>query len=108
MGVIGYPQKFHDHLLHQRIADLCTVVKPDLTVVDAVRILMHNGPTGGSLSDVKITNTVIASHDMIAADCYATTLFHVNGEDIVHLKLSGQMGIGKTKLDEISIKEISV
>lgn len=39
-----------------------------LTVVDGVRLLMRNGPTGGSLSDVKKMDTVIASADMVAAD----------------------------------------
>jgi uncharacterized protein (DUF362 family) len=108
MGVIGKPGQFHDSQLHQRIADLAAVIRPHLTVVDAVRILMHNGPTGGSLSDVKITNTVIASHDMIAADSYAVTLFHISGHDIEHIRLAGEMGLGLTDLSGVTIKEFVV
>jgi uncharacterized protein (DUF362 family) len=108
MGVIGKPGKFHDSVLSQRIADLVSLIRPALTVVDAVRILMHNGPTGGSLSDVKITNTVIASHDMIAADSFATSLFSLTGKDILHIKQAGEMGLGLTDLSQVSIKEVTV
>ncbi|MBU2552791.1 MAG: DUF362 domain-containing protein, partial [Proteobacteria bacterium] len=43
--------------LHQRIddsvAELAYLMRPTLTVMDATRLLMRNGPTGGSLADVK-------------------------------------------------------
>jgi uncharacterized protein (DUF362 family) len=107
MGTIKNPGKFHDSMLYQRIADLASLIRPALTVVDAVRILMHNGPTGGSVSDVKITNTVIASHDMIAADSYATTLFSLTGNDIRHIKRAGEMGLGITDLSQVTIKEVT-
>lgn len=108
MGVIAKPAGFHDSVLSQRIADLVSLIHPTLTVVDAVRILMHNGPTGGSSSDVKVTNTVIASHDMIAADSYATSLFSLTGNDILHIKQAGEMGLGLTDLSQVSIKEVTV
>ncbi len=43
--------------------------------MDAVRILMANGPTGGNLNDVKQIETVIAGADWVAVDAYATSLF---------------------------------
>ena len=71
---------------------------PTLTVMDAVRILVKNGPTGGSLDDVKQTNTVIASHDMVAVDAFATTLFGLTGKDIDYVKCSADMGLGTLDL----------
>ncbi len=50
----------------ERVTDLTSLVRPDLTVVDAIRILTKGGPTGGSLDYVKQMNTVIASHDIVA------------------------------------------
>ena len=73
MGVIQDRNTLHAIGLHQSIADLNSTVKPQLTVVDAIRILMANGPTGGSLDDVKQLDTIIASADVVAADAYATT-----------------------------------
>ncbi|HEX7975249.1 MAG TPA: DUF362 domain-containing protein, partial [Anaerolineales bacterium] len=62
MGVIQHREDMHIHL-GERLADLASLVKPTLTVVDAVRILLRNGPTGGNLKDVKQLDTLIASPD---------------------------------------------
>lgn len=107
LGVVSNPSKMHSNLA-QRIADLSSVVRPTLTVVDAVRILMTNGPTGGSLNDVKQTDTVAASHDFVAADAWATTLFNMKGADVPFIKAAAQMGLGTLDLDKIKIEEISI
>ena len=36
--------------------------------------MMTNGPTGGSLADLKATNTMIVSTDQVAADAFGATL----------------------------------
>ena len=74
----------------------------------AVRTLMEHGPTGGSLDDVRQTNTVIASHDIVAADSYAATLFELTGEDIAYVKAAADMGLGTMDLKAIKIEELSV
>jgi uncharacterized protein (DUF362 family) len=105
MGVIGSPQMFHLNL-HQRIADLATLVKADLTIIDAVRILVANGPTGGNMKDVRFTDTVIASTDTVAGDSYATRLFGLQPDDVTCIGLAAAMGLGKVDLNGVSIKEI--
>jgi len=107
LGVILERNKFH-FKLGQRIADLNSVVRPTLTVVDAVRILMNHGPTSGNLDDVKLTNTVIASHDIIAADAYAATLFGLTGADIPATRAGAEMGLGTMDLSGLKVEEISV
>jgi len=94
--------------LHQRIADVTSLVQPDLTVVDAVRILMNHGPTGGDLSDVKQTDMVIASRDIVAADAYATTLFGLTALDIGYIQAAADLGLGTTDLASIDLREISL
>ncbi len=106
LGVITNPGRMHANL-GQRIADLTSAVRPALTVVDAVRILVENGPTGGSLDYVRQMNTVIASHDIVAADAYAATLFDVQGADIGYIKAAAEMGLGTLDLDAIHIEEIT-
>jgi uncharacterized protein (DUF362 family) len=107
IGVVQKPGALHADL-HQRIADLVSLVRPTLTVVDAVRTLMRNGPTGGNLDDVKIQNTVIASHDIIAADAYATTLFDLQPGDVGYIRLGADMGLGTLDLGGIAIEEVAV
>jgi uncharacterized protein (DUF362 family) len=106
LGVILRPNQMHRNL-GQRIADLASLVRPTLTVVDAVRILIAHGPTGGSLNDVQRADTVIASHDMVAADAWAATLFGLTGADIGYVYAAAEMGLGTIDLDGIEIEEVS-
>jgi uncharacterized protein (DUF362 family) len=106
MGVILNRNQMHANL-HQRIADLASLVRPTLTVVDAMRILMAHGPTGGNLGDVRLTQTVIASHDIVAADAYAATLFGLTGADIPYVRIAADMGVGTLDLSSIDIEEIA-
>ena len=107
LGVILRPGQMHANL-GQRTADLVSLVRPTLTVVDAVRTLMAHGPTGGSLNDVRMTNTVIASHDIVAADAYAATLFELTGAQVPYVKAAAEMGLGTLDLESIKIEEIAV
>jgi len=106
LGVITRPNQMHRNL-GQRVADLASLVRPTLTVVDAVRILIAHGPTGGSLNDVQQTNTVIASHDTVAADAWAATLFGLTGADIAYVKAAADMGLGTMDLDSVKTEEVS-
>ena len=108
MGVIQDRNTLHAIGLHQAIADLNSAVKPQLTIVDAIRILTANGPTGGSLDDVKRLDTIIASADVVAADAYATGLFGMKPADVKYIKLGAEMGLGTMDLGNIRIEEIAV
>jgi uncharacterized protein (DUF362 family) len=107
LGVIANASGIHANL-GQRTADLTSAVRPTLTVVDAVRTLMRNGPTGGNLADVRMSNTVIASHDIVAADAYAATLFDLTGSDIPYVKAAAEMGLGTLDLDSVLIEEMAI
>lgn len=106
MGTVNMAQMFHTNL-HQRIADLASRVRPALTIVDAIRILTANGPTGGNLKDVKKLDTVIAGTDIVAVDSYSTSLFGLKPDDIPHIKIAASMGLGTSNLDGLIIKEAS-
>jgi uncharacterized protein (DUF362 family) len=107
MGVIQNRGAIHYNMA-QRIPDLISIIRPALTVVDAVRTLMANGPTGGNLDDVKINNTVIASHDIVAADSYATRFFNMTGADIAYIASAAERGLGTMDLTGLKIEEISL
>lgn len=107
LGLASTPNEMHQNL-GQRIADLISVIRPTLTVVDAYRILVAHGPTGGSLNDVKPTHTVIASHDIVAADSYGATLFNLTGKDIAFVKAAADMGLGTLDLGSVKVAEVNV
>ncbi len=107
LGVITNRGGIHADLT-QRIPDLVSVIRPGLTVVDAVRTLMRHGPTGGNLDDVKINNTVIASSDIVAADSYATGFFNLTGADIPYIAAAAERGLGRMDLSGLKIEEINL
>jgi uncharacterized protein (DUF362 family) len=55
-----------------------------------------------------MSNTVIASHDMVAADAFAATLFDLTGSDIPYVKAAAEMGLGTLDLDSVLIEEIAI
>lgn len=99
--------RFHGNL-HQNIADLTTLFRPALTVVDAVRLLMAHGPTGGNLNDVRWENAVIASPDIVAADAFAATLFGKQPQDVGYIVAAAAMGLGQADLAALRIEELSL
>ncbi len=108
MGLIQDRNAFHARGLHQCIADLSSALRPHLTIVDAVRVLTANGPTGGNLDDVQQLDTVIASVDPVAADAYAATLFNMAGQDIDYIRLSAEMGLGEIDLNQVKVIQVQV
>ena len=48
--------------------DLADFMRPTLTIIDAYRVLMRNGPTGGSVADVALKKTLVAGTDPVAID----------------------------------------
>lgn len=92
----------------KRLTDLARTIRPTLTVIDAVRILTANGPTGGNLDDVRQMDTVIVSPDIVAADSYASTLFGLQPLDLDYVRVGSEQGLGKLHTDLASVQEISV
>jgi uncharacterized protein (DUF362 family) len=108
MGVIQDRNGIHLSL-DQRIADLSTLIKPTLNVIDGVRVLTSHGPTGGRLDYVRQDNTIIASHDPVAADGYATQLFFKKKpESIGYIKFAAEMGLGSLDFGNLRVKEVNV
>jgi uncharacterized protein (DUF362 family) len=107
MGVIWDRSILHSDL-GQCIADLNTLIRPELTVIDAVRIMKSNGPTGGSLSYVDKLDTIIVSPDIVAADSYAASLFGLKPEGLAYIIAGTAMGLGHSDLENLKIEKIDL
>ncbi|HDP99181.1 MAG TPA: DUF362 domain-containing protein [bacterium] len=108
MGVIGGNRgALHNHF-DVKIVDLNTLIKPQLTIIDAVRILLRNGPQGGNLNDVKTINTVIAGVDPVATDAFGATLFDLVPEKLGFLREAHARGLGEIDLSRLKIEHVNL
>jgi uncharacterized protein (DUF362 family) len=112
IGIVWDMEQLHKIDLHQCVADINTIRKPDLVVVDAVRILTSNGPKGpGKTEDI---GEVIASTDIVAADAYCATFFKhprtgkpFKPEEIKFVKNAYDLGLGQIDLSKVRVKRVS-
>ncbi len=81
--------------VHHSILGLATLFRPTLTVVDATRVLLRNGPAGGNLNEVKQLDTIVVSLDPVAADAWAATELGFPLDRIQYLGLAERQGLGR-------------
>jgi uncharacterized protein (DUF362 family) len=103
MGIMGGNRGYIHRDIEDALVDVNSVVKSQLTIIDATRILTNHGPSGGSLGDVKVLNKVIASTDMVAADAYATGLFGLKPTDISITVTANKRGLGEMDLGKVKV-----
>lgn len=107
MGLIWDRESFHSQFnINQGIADLATVIKPQLTILDATRAMASGGP--GGPGDVKKPNLIIAGVDPVAVDSYGVGIVpwygrSFKGRQVEHLLIAHQRGLGKIDVDKLNI-----
>jgi uncharacterized protein (DUF362 family) len=108
MGVMGGSRRQIHQKLDESLVDLSMKIKPTLTILDAVRILVANGPQGGSLEDVRKLDTIVAGTDPVAVDSYGATLFGMKGSDLGYVTLGHKRGLGQMDLNKLKIRSVKV
>jgi uncharacterized protein (DUF362 family) len=107
-GLLGGNRNQLHQNIHLSIADLATFMRPTLTILDAFRVLVRNGPQGGSFRDVVLRKQVVASIDQVAADAYGVTLLGRKATEIPYLTLAEERRIGTLHWDRLRTKVVEV
>ncbi|MBN2192366.1 MAG: DUF362 domain-containing protein [Polyangiaceae bacterium] len=105
-GILGGRRNRLHQDIDVSIADLATFMRPTLTVLDATRVLLRNGPQGGNVDDTRDLYQVIASTDQVAVDAYGATLIGERPERIRYLALGRARGLGEDRWDRVSRVEV--
>ncbi|MCM8812573.1 MAG: DUF362 domain-containing protein [Candidatus Omnitrophica bacterium] len=108
MGVCGGNRGMMHVDIGPKLVDLTDFIGPDLTVIDAYRVLVRHGPQGGSLEDVEEPKTIIVGTDPVLADSYAAQLFGSRPEEIPYLKASRERKFGSVDITAAALHEITV
>ena len=94
-GLLGNPRNQFHQDIHGIISDFAKMIKPTLVIADGRKMLMRNGPTGGSLNDVKQSDTIVVGTDHIGVDSWCVTrLLDKQRHEIVYLDKAIARGLG--------------
>lgn len=104
MGSVRDRGFWHRNGLHQCIADFSTEVRPHLTIVDATRIMVTNGPRGPG--QMEYPGELIFGTDPVAVDAYAATLFKIEPFRVPYIQLAHDMGIGCGDLSQVTVQRL--
>jgi uncharacterized protein (DUF362 family) len=108
LGAIGDPRNQLHQKLDEAEVDLAAFFKPTLTVLDAWRILVRNGPQGGRPSDTKLMKTIAAGVDYVALDTLGASFFDVPPAELPFLVLAAKRKLGRIDLEKMRIEKRTV
>ncbi len=109
LGLVGGKRGDLHKPFEDTLSDLTsffTGLRPTLHVLDAMRILLRNGPRGGNLEDVKEMNTIAFGFAPATVDAFGTTLFDKAPDAISHVKAGAARGLGSVDLKSLKVKEL--
>ncbi|MDD5218868.1 MAG: DUF362 domain-containing protein [Candidatus Omnitrophica bacterium] len=92
----------------KKLVDITDYISPELTVIDATRVLTKNGPSGGSLKDVISLNKIIVATDSTLADTYACSLMNKDPMEVPNIKEAVGRGFGSADLTKANLFTIQV
>jgi len=107
-GLLGGRRNIFHQDINTIICELALMIRPTLVILDGTVSMMTNGPTGGSLSDLKQTNTMIASTDAVAADAFGATLLGKSPAELPYIGKAEAAGVGKADYRVLKPVEVSL
>jgi uncharacterized protein (DUF362 family) len=107
-GLLGGRRNIFHQDIHTVIKELAMLVKPTLVILDGVVSMQSNGPTGGSVEDLKQTNTLIVSTDQVAADACGAGLLGKTAADLPFIGLAAEAGLGRADFEGLGPARVSV
>jgi uncharacterized protein (DUF362 family) len=106
-GLLGGRRNIFHQDIQTIIAELAWMVKPTLVVLDGTTSMLTNGPTGGSLADLKETHTLIAGTDQVAVDAFGATLLGKTAADLPFIAKAAALGAGTADYRALSPIEVA-
>jgi len=107
-GLLGGRRNIFHQDINTIIMELAMMVNPSLVILDGTTTMMTNGPTGGSLSDLKQTNTMIVGTDQVAVDAFGATLLDKTFKDLPFIGMAEAAGLGTADYRSLDPVELSL
>ncbi|MBN1852202.1 MAG: DUF362 domain-containing protein [Pirellulales bacterium] len=107
MGVIENRRTFHQAIA-DCLVDLTRFMKPQVCVLDGIRILKNHGPKGGNSDDVELKATVAAGIDIVALDAWGAELMGLKPDGVQSTVQGDALGLGTMNYRALNLNEIGV
>lgn len=104
MGLVWDRGIFHSTDIHQAIADLNTFKRPHLTIMDAIKGITDNGPTGPGT--VRAYNQLVFGFDPVAVDAYGAHLFGLQPNSLGYLQIASDMKLGELQWERLKVVRV--
>jgi len=104
MGLVWDRGFFHRTDLHRCIAETAAFKKPHLTILDALRGITANGPTGPG--PIRAYNQLVLASDPGAVDAYGAALFGLKPADVEHIRIAAELGVGRMDVDKLKVTKV--
>jgi len=106
IGTLADMGAMHRVDLHRAIAELNTVIRPGLIVLDATSILLNRGP--GGPGDIDHPGEVVVGRDPVAVDSYAAALFGKKAADVPSIAHAASLGVGTTDFASLGLRRLEL
>lgn len=100
-GVLGKGRNRLHQGIDRSIAELAATFRPTLTIIDATRVLLGNGPQGGSLDDVKAVGAVCAGVDPVLLDAWGAVQLGLKPADLAFIGEAERRGLGMSDVAQV-------
>lgn len=107
-GLLGGRRNIFHQDVHTLIQELSLMIRPTAVVLDGVQSMISNGPTGGSLSDLKPTGTLIVSTDPVAADAVGAALLGRTPDELPFIAKAEGVGAGTADFRSLDVTELQI
>ena len=108
-GILGGPRQALHQRIHESLADLADFMRPTLTLIDAFRVLLRNGPGGGDLADVASKRTLLAGTDPVALDAYAAKAYwDLDWRTLRYLQLASERQLGTLNFESVRTRFVNL
>ena len=106
----GFPQhadrgKDHNYNLHSKLAEVYEIIRPDITIIDGIEGTIHGHypPTAWEDKLVIPFNILIGGRDTLAVDVVGARIFGLSIDEVPHLKIAYEHGLGEGDLNKIQV-----
>jgi uncharacterized protein (DUF362 family) len=108
-GILGGARQRLHQRIHESLVDLADFMRPTLTLIDAFRVLIRNGPGGGNPQDAALKKTLIAGTDPVALDAYAAKAYwDLDWRGLRCLKLATERGLGRIDFEAVPTRFVQL